>query len=644
MISIKNTGRLIAALFVLTLPATSLQAQRDRITEKIERSRTVVLKGNVHPKARPRDDIGLVDPLFRVDYVTLVLKPSEGQQAALNQLLADQQELTSPKYHKWLTPEQYAERFGLSSGDIGKIVTWLRSDGFAINYAARGRNWVAFSGTAAQITATFHTEIHRYRVEGETHFANASEPAIPAALTDVVSGLTGLDDFRMQPQSATLRGQMHPNLTDFFGRHFLAPDDLATIYDIAPLHSAGIDGSGQNIVVVGQSDVDLSDIDLFRNGFNLPANDPQKVLVGPDPGTTDAATEADLDLEWVGAVAPNATITYVYAHGAEAAVAYSVDNNLAPVISSSFVAGCEDQTSFLGLVLVRLIAQQANAQGITWANSSGDAGPAGCDQSGAPQATQGLAVEFPASVPEVTGVGGTEFAEGNGTYWSFTNGPNSGTALSYIPETAWNDSSQLNSLHASGGGVSAIFSKPMWQTGPGVPDDGFRDVPDIALAASLHDGYFGYLGGKTVIYGGTSASAPVFAGMLALLNQYLVSNGNQAQPGLGNINPMLYRLARTGAGAFNDVTTGDNIVPCEQDSPDCSTGSIGYTAGPGYDLVTGLGSIDVNNLFAAWQNLVSTSAAPALSGLTSQSIVNAPSRAQPIVFASGTIFSLFGAH
>lgn len=575
-------------------------AQENRIAGPIDRSRTVLLKGNVNPRAQAQYDQGPVEPSFELAYVTLLLKPSPSQQTALEQLLDQQQDPSSPHYHQWLTPEQYAARFGLSPGDIAIIVSWLQSQGLQVNDVARGRHWIAFSGTAGMIDGTFHTAIHRYIVDGETHFATASEPSIPAALAGVVSGFRGLDDFYPKPMHRSVPAG-DPAYNGSSGAHYLAPDDFATIYDLNPLYLTGIDGTGQKLAIIGDTDVDLADIQNFRRRFNLPANDPQVVLYGPDPGTnSDNLGEADLDLEWSGAVARNATIIYVYSTDVSTAAQHAIDQNLAPVISFSF-GGCEPSAP----AAFRSIAQQASAQGVTWLAASGDSGAAGCDEAFStehPQATQGLAVSFPASIPEITAVGGTMFNESSGTgpYWG-PNGPNLGSVLSYIPETAWNESSTscppTGCLAASGGGASVLFSKPPWQTGPGVPNDKVRDVPDVALSAANHDGYYGVTGGLTVVYSGTSAATPSFAGIVALLNQ------TQAQPGLGNINPALYRLAQSTTNVFHDITTGNNIVPCAQGSPDCQNGSMGYQAGPGYDLVTGLGSVDAYQLVTQWNTL-----------------------------------------
>jgi len=590
-----------AALFVC-LFASVLPAQQDRITATIDARYSVAVRGSVPRQAQPKYDRGAVAPDFLLRNITLMLSPSAAQQAALEQLLAQQQDAASPDYHNWLTPETYAERFGASAADLDKVAAWLRAQGFSVRYTARGRDFISFSGTASQVQAALHTEIHRYQVGAETHFANPTDPLLPAAIQPMVAGVLGLHDFH--PKAP--RKQALPDYDATDGSHYLAPDDLAAIYNLAPLYSYGYLGSGQSIAIVGQSDIDPSDIATFRSTFGLPPTTIQMVPTGTYPGVTGDEVEADLDLEWSGAVARFASLIYVYGDDAGYSAYYAIDNNLAPVLSESFGL-CEYSVASnrLGLTDFQVEAQKGNALGITWLASSGDSGAAGCDYDVA-MATQGLGVSLPASVPEITAVGGTEFREGSLSYWNGSNTSNDGSALSYIPETAWNDTLASEALGgtigASGGGLSSVYKKPAWQTGPGVPNDGARDVPDVALAASdAHDPYIVFSEGVAFGVGGTSAAAPSFAGMIALLNQYLVQNQVQAKSGLGNINPKLYGMASTGAsGIFHDVTTGDNIVPCQVGTANCASGSLGYTAGVGYDLVTGLGSVNAYNLITAW--------------------------------------------
>jgi uncharacterized protein (TIGR03437 family) len=569
---------------LLVLCALASAAPPDRIAGPVDIRQIAPIRGSVHRMAQPQFDRGAVDPAFPMNHVVLFVKPSAAQQAELDQLLADQQNPSSKQFRRWLSPEEFGNRFGLTSRDHSQAIAWLHSEGFAIDQTSRARNWIMFSGTAAQVQQALHTAIHRYEVNGEKHFANTSDPAVPAALAGLIGSFEGLHDFQPKPSPKTATPDYNTG-----GNHYLVPGDYATIYDIGPLYSAGIDGTGVNIGIVGTSTLVLSDIETFRSKYGLPPNDPESVLAGSNPGlSTGALGEADLDIEWSGAVAPGATVYYYYSTSVVTAIAAAVNANLVHTISISY-GGAEIDYSALAY---QPIFQQANAQGITVFASSGDSGAANYPDSGS-FSRFGPAVSFPASYPEVTAVGGTQFNEGTGIYWAATNASDSSSALSYIPEIAWSP---------GGGGASAIFSKPSWQSGPGVPPDQARDLPDISMAASCHDALVVIYQGTTMNGCGTSASAPSMAGVVALLNHSLVNGGQLSRPGLGNINPQLYRLAQSAPTAFHDITSGGNTVTCTQGSPECSSGAFGYQAGPGYDLATGIGSIDVNNFVSQWSS------------------------------------------
>ncbi len=710
-----------ALLVVCLLGSLTFAAVPDRVTRAIDSSQTVPLARSVHPKAQAHYDEGAVAPDFPLGYVTLVTSPSPSQQQAIDRLLAEQQDPASPNYHQWLTPEQYADRFGLSHNDLNKITAWLKAQGFTVLSVPRGHNSIIVSGMAYQFESAFQTQIHHYNVDGRLHYGNSTPLRIPAALSGIVASARGLNDFRMKPMNFGRR--VHPEYYDSsYQTNFLSPGDIKMIYDLAPLYTNGIDGTGQKLAVVGQTDIYIADINDFRSGFGLPqisgcttnsnnvvtacnSTNFRYVLVGTETGIPSACGdlgEADLDIEWSGATARNAQIIFVNSPlvwnstckavtnsngGVESALSYAIQNVVAPVISMSY-GNCEAQANNDETEL-----QQANLQGITVLNSSGDTSVAGCDgftNTTTPPnlATGGLAVGYPASSPEVTGVGGTAvpFANTKGSpYWATSNsGTDLGSALQYVPEQSWNDPAefaafcQANSgnsfcttygitspltaqeaLGLGGGGAGASncynetasgvcqagFPQPAWQTVT-ISGQDTRMVPDVSLIASPN--FVGYIlctplseigltgstsscapGGAAGIanalalkdskgnpnpsvLGGTSASAPVFAGMITLLNQYL---GNAS--GMGNANPMLYQLAAVAPSAFHDVTAGNSVVYCQPGTPSIqptalqcpASGSFGYQAGVGYDLVTGLGSVDANNLAIAWKTPPDFSAA-----------------------------------
>jgi hypothetical protein len=622
----------VLSLFIGLCRIFSAQSpQQERIAGPISGS-PVWLEGNRRPMFQPENDQGPVVDSLKLENISLMFKLTASQQADLAALVKAQQDPSSPSFHQWLTPEQYADRFGLSQSDLNKIVGWLQAQGFEVTQTARGRTWVSFSGTAAQVQAAFQTEIHNFSLNGQTYYANASEPAVPAALADVVLGFRGLDNYPLKPRGVfrQVKTGPKPNFTSGISENtFVSPDDYATIYDVQNLYATGIDGTGQSIAIAGQTNLyqNGADVVAFRSAAGLPAKSPTII---PVPGISDSEvvtgdiTEASLDVEWSGAVARNATIIFVNggSGGVFNAFQYAIDNTVAPVVSISY-GDCEADLGNSNLVSMAQLTAQANSQGQTIVAAAGDSGAADCDSSTTTTittATHGLAVDAPASLPYVTGMGGSEFNEGSGNYWqaaTSAGGDILSSALSYIPEMVWNDTSNPentgNGLLAGGGGASTFTpsgapSKPAWQTGTGVPNDNARDVPDLSLnASSIHDTLLICVQGSCVngfrntdqtvsVVGGTSAAAPTFAGIVALINQQM-----NTPKGQGNINPTLYSMAATSPAAFHDITVGNNKVPCQAGSTDCpSGGEIGYNAGVGYDQASGLGSIDAFNLVTAW--------------------------------------------
>ena len=609
-------------LLVLQLP---LVAQPDRISGQVDTTRLIKLSGSVNPQATPASDVGAVDPAMKLNYVRLMLQPSAAQQADLNQFLRDQQTPGSRNFRRWLSPEQFADRFGVSTADIAKITGWMQSQGFDIISVARGRRFIAFNATAQQVQTALKTEIHHFRVNGELHFANTTEPSVPQAIQPLVLGIMGLDDFL--PKPAVHAKAVKPNYTGTSG-YAVTPGDLAIIYNVVPIYQAGYTGEGQAIAVIGQSNVQLSDIASFQGDFALPSNPPQLMLV---PGATDPGYvsgdegESDLDLEYAGGMAFGAQLLFVYSPSVIMSVSYAIDQQVAPVISYSY-AGCEPNVSKVTAQALQSLAQQANAEGITWVASSGDDGAAMCDTTAA---THGAAVSVIAALPEVTGVGGTMFSANGSNYWSYQNNQNGSSALSYIPETVWNEST-ISELSASGGGYSIFYTRPDWQIGLGVPPGTARGVPDVSLTAAHNDDPYAVIeAGKAELIGGTSAAAPTFAGIVVLLNEYLGTYG------LGNINPSLYWMAQTNTQVFHDIINGGNFVPCQAGSPNCGPdNNFGYSAGPGWDPASGLGSVNATQMFNDWSIGAGT---PQMG-----SVVNGASLTNTGI-SPGLIFTIFGA-
>ena len=653
-----KTGVLLVLL--LTIPilvwsqATQLDFVKPRIVQAVDEAQLTRLRGNTHPLARAEFDRGAAPADLPLKRMLLVLQRSPEQESALRKLLDEQQDRSSPNYHRWVTPEEFGRKFGPADQDVQAVTSWLQGYGFEVARVAKGRSVIEFSGTAGQVQKAFHTAIHKYVVRGEEHWANAGDPQIPAALAPVVAGVHTLHNFLKKPQLIMTGQKINARYTPGPppkvtlpaqngqpAAHALAWADYATIYNINPVYSAGNYGGGTSIAVVARSDLfnGGQDVNDFRGIFGVPCClNFNRILDGPDPGDLGGGEEfeATLDATWSSAVAPQAMIDFVVSastdttDGVDLSELYIIDNTLANVMTESF-GDCEQHFTTAQLTNVGALAEQAAAEGITYFVASGDSGSAGCDNPNAVTVATGpLAVSGLASTPFTVAVGGTVFNEnGNdGTYWNTTNAQGTfESAKSYIPENVWNDSctaakcgSNNANIFASGGGTSTFFAKPSWQSGvPGIPPGGFRDVPDVSLTASIHDfyilcfegscvpdaqGFFSFFG-----VGGTSASAPSFAGIMALVNQKMAQT-NPAEGRQGQANYVLYSLAAAESAAhkqcngssttllpasnciFNDITVGNNIVPGDS--------SQSYSSGPGYDLATGLGSVNVANLVNNW--------------------------------------------
>ncbi|HET9838516.1 MAG TPA: protease pro-enzyme activation domain-containing protein [Candidatus Angelobacter sp.] len=588
-------------LLVAMTGILSLHARAQRAVNDADR---VTLHGNTHALARAEFDRGAAPASLPMKNMIMLLSVRPDAQAQLDQLLSGQQDPSSPNFHKWLTPAEFGLRFGPTGQDIADATSWLRKFGFTIEQVGAGRLWINFSGDVQKVERAFQTNIRLFEVNGKMHHANATDPSIPRAFTGLVRGVVSMNDFEKHPNSTVT--QLPPDFNAGSGQHFLAPGDFSIIYNVFPLFNQvpAIDGTGMTIAIVGRTDINLADVQYFRSFFGLPPHDPTFIVNGTDPGNLggNEETEADLDVEWSGAIAKNAHIILVTSattattDGVDLSAQYIVNNNLAPVMSTSFGA-CEFNLPAAENAFWNSLWTQAATQGITAFVSAGDSGAAGCDPAGAAVGTQ-QGINGLASTPNNIAVGGTEFNEGAGNFWNASNSPvDQSSALGYIPENVWNESGNVaggSGLFATGGGASILYAKPSWQSGLGVPGDGHRDIPDVSLSAAGHDAYLVIQGHTAfnsglIAVSGTSASSPSFASIMALV----VQKTGSAQ---GNANPILYSMARNqlagGIGIYHDVTNGDNGVP----------GVPGFTAQVGYDQSSGWGSPDVTQLVNFWNN------------------------------------------
>ena len=636
-------------------------AGRSQITSQITDALRVKLPGNVHPAAKSMQDRGPAPETLPAERLMLVLKRSPEQDSELDTYLKSVQDPNSPQFRAFLTPQEFGRRFGISDADLNKLEGWLASSGFQVAGVNKGRSAIEFSGSVGQIQTAFHVSIHRFDVAGTSHLANISDPQIPAALARVVGGISSLNDFK--PKANLIIGpagkwdtgskRFRPDLTASVNGHndlFIGPGDAATIYNTPNAQNTRLaagqtqyDGTGVTIGIVGTTLLYNSGDFAYRSFFGVNSGTLNTIYDGNLSDFDFAAdeTEANADTEIAGGLAPGATVRYygapdtIFQSGLMLAIYRAIDDNLVDILSASYGA-CEQALGTAGNLQVLNAWEQAAAQGIAVTVSSGDQGSAGCDyRSPETAASQGLAVNGLASTPYNIAVGGTDFdtlRNNFSTYVAVKNSTAYESAKSYISENPWNDSTLTNgplsqntaatdssgqtNILAAGGGMSSAgngglaYAKPPWQQGftPSASDN-VRDLPDVALFSGI--GNYGAVwalcsssdcnGPAPTIHGvgGTSTSAPAFAGILALLNQKLGAGSR-----LGQANWVLYRLAQTTPGVFHQVMTGNIAVLCSAGSAGCGTNGFmtGYNAGTGYSLAAGLGSVDATSLVNHWSD------------------------------------------
>src|ERR1017187_1366199 len=672
------------------------------ITQSVDESTLVTLGGNTRPEAKAKYDRGRVDDNLQMEHLLLLLKRSPEQEQELDKLIEDLHDSSSPNFHRWLNPQDFGDRFGVSKQDRETIKNWLQSHGLKINVDYPNGLLIDFSGTAGQLREALHTEIHSLNVKGEMHIANMSDPQIPAALAPAVTGVVSLHDFRPH---TNYKSRAEYSVTKSGAKYYLVvPGDLETIYNINPLFSAGITGVGQTIVAVENTDIySADDWTSFRSVFGLssytgatltqthPAP-PSGTNNCADPGENGDDREAIVDAEYASAAAPSAAIVLASCanagtFGGLISIQNIVNAGSTPPLLSMSYGECEANSGATMTAAFNSAFQQAVTEGISVFVSSGDDASAGCGR-GQLDNPYGIGISGWTSSPYDVSVGGTDFGDTfagtNATYWKTTNSKTYESAKSYIPEIPWNDScaslliaefegfsqtygpsgfcnsskgdtNLLNTIGGSGGpsgcasgtpsssgvvsGTCAGWPKPTYQSILGNPNDGVRDIPDVSLFAAdgpwLH--YYPYCySGPTGVpcpqapvnwpgAGGTSFTAPIMAGIQAVVNQ-------KAGARQGNPNYVYYTLAGAQYGTtgdktcnstlgngvssaciFYDVTQGDNDVSCIG-KVNCyqpggangvqSTSNTDYqpafATNTGWDFPTGIGSVNAYNLVMNW--------------------------------------------
>lgn len=584
---------------------------------------------------RPAETSSLTARAASDRQLTLHISYKLRNRVALAKLLDDQQNPASPRYHRWLTPAQFDARFGRTPAEVQALSKWLSQRGIRV-VRSSSREMLSTT-TVAQAEAVFATSIMA-SADG-ARFANSAAPYIPARLSDVIGSIEGLDNLRhyvpvTRAPSESLRG----NLTTpaaarpaAAGGTAFGPQDVWTFYHQTPPLNGVTDGSGGDcLAVIEDSDYPDAAITKFDGSFSLPsASVTREFSDATSPGTNSDETEALVDIEWAHAIAPGAPIRVYIGRTITQKIdpltdslLLAVSDNTCGTISFTFVF-CGAPASFYTTTIGNAMTQAA-AQGQSVLAASGDWGSAGLVAQGnscVPGTTQN-ANEVAAN-PNVTGVGGTQFTP------IYDSG---GNDIGNVPETAWADAQAASGIGgATGGGKSAIFAKPSYQNAS-TPNDGARDFPDVALAASdVTPGFCWVDGDATSLscgIGGTSVATPIWAGLTKLIAE--IGGGR-----LGNINPRIYQLGALGStsqSGLRDVVMGNNAF----------NGAPGFRAVVGYDQTTGWGTPDVQTLESVFLATATsptptmTATATATASATATAIATGTATATAVVTSTAT--------
>lgn len=555
----------------------------------------------------PSSDLGPANPAARLERMILLLQPSAAQTKALDAKLADQQDRSSSGYHQWMRPEEFADQYANSSDDVATVVAWLQAQGFATAPVPASRGWIEFSGNVSQFEQAFDAGVRAISTAGGPRFAVVETVSVPAALRPLIRGLVSLDGVVARPALTPVIANAAPGAVVSETTTREQDDGLSPKLAAQMLHldAASTAGTGQTIAIPGRSNISLADVAAFRSAFGLSEGVPEVAANGADPGRTSDAALATLETSWAGVAAPGAHLLVAPAastgatDGLDLSLAGLIDGNRATSIVVGFTS-CEAALSDTHGAFYAALYRQASAQGITVIAAAGDSGASACQVAGGTgPVTTGIAVNALASTPWNTAISSAALKS-------------SASLESATELSAWSPVNSSDPAYASGGGPSSLYAVPAWQPLPahavsssaGVP---FRLLPDLVLPtavdSALNRGLAFCLSGEQsqatgtnscqlVRSGGSAASAALFAGVAAVLAEKYGSQGNVA--------PRLYALANRG-GVFQDIQQGTAQLACATGTRDCgASGTIGFAAVSGYDMATGLGSVDAQNLAAAW--------------------------------------------
>jgi hypothetical protein len=526
------------------------------------------IPGQLVPLLNDLKPIGLT-PKNSPLHLAIALKLHD--ESGLDALLAAQEDPTSPLYHHYLTVQEFNSQFSPTQASADTVAAYMRQQGLQVTAITPNHLLIDASTTVATAEHAFSITLNNYQLKSRVVYAPSTNPLLPNDILNNIETISGLNNvalyrpINLQHHLTQTRQQTSPDSG-------LTPDQLRTEYDVKPLLTAGNDGIGQTVGLFELSGYQPSDITAYRHHYHLADAAITNVLVDGATNTLtseNGGSEVTLDMDVLSAMAPRAAQTVYIGPNTSTGIADTynriVTDNTAKIVSISW-GECEAASTPARLDLLDTIFKQGAAQGQAFFSASGDSGAYDCSD-----ADQNLAVDSPASDPYVVGVGGTTLQ--------------ASPTATYVSETAWGNPLTTGQDVGGGGGKSAHFLRPSYQSGPNLTDPS-RLVPDVSANADPNTGYSIYFTGGTPdedpwdVVGGTSAAAPLWAGIATDINHMLSAVHATV---LGNAIALLYELYNTPQiyPAYHDIVTGSNLY---------------YQAGLGYDMATGMGTPDAWNI------------------------------------------------